>query len=829
RGPFAAQPVAWRGPPTTASDDPVVPARGRLDLRPVPLVGRCDERDQLWSILARVRERGVPGGVLLHGPTGFGKTALAMWLAEQADALGLAEPLVARHAEVAGGQHGLAAMFARWMHVQGLRPEDAIPAIDSRLAGFGVDHTDARQILAYLAGGQVRGPPQGDGSLAFGHPLERQLFTAQLLRDLSRHRPILVVLDDIQWGAEARGLMRALLADPEPGAAICLVATWCTDRAGTHPGVADEIRSIASLPSVEAVAVDALSEGAMRTLLREQLGLDGELAVRVEERAGGSPSYVQQLVETWAQRGWLEASAEGWKLAEEAPVSLPRSTRDAWLGRVEPLLARWPSPAGQALELAAVLGQVVDRQEWVDVCRSLGIAPPWDLLDALADAGLVGIEGIEAFSFVHAMLRDAFIARAAAGGRLARHHQACARILAASAGGTVAERLGRHLLESGDPVAALTPLAEAAGLAMDRGAYYRAEVLLIERDRALRAAQLAEDDPRWGHGWLLWCRLLRVRGRSDQVRELAARTAAVGERYGWDALVAQALVALGRAELRAGNSDDAARHLGEAERRARALQDGELGCDALRAQAALLMRRGDLDAAAARLQAAIELVDPERDPMRVAGVLLDLAYVARQRKDPDEAAALAARARSLYERVGSRWGVANTHNLEGEIARLRGDFDAAVDHYEAAVRRNRALGGTLSLVPQVNLGLALVQAGRGAEARQALVAARGFVGDRPGVALMGTLHAGLAGASALLGDWEEVTHHLAMAEQILGPAEYVDRDIPAALEVAGARALDAGRLDVAHAAFSLAARQLRALADEDAARELLAKLEAGAR
>ncbi len=822
--PYPAQPVAWRGPPPADDDaEAAAPALGRLDLRPVPLVGRCDERDQLWLALARVRERQVPGGVLLHGPTGFGKTALALWLAEQADALGLAEPLVARHAEVAGRQHGLGPMFARWMHIQGLPPDQAMPAIDSRLASYGVDNTDATLILSYLAGERVPGPRRVGAPLAFSHPLERQLFTVNLLRDLSRDRPVLLVLDDIQWGSEARGLMHALLSSPDPGAAVFVVATWCTDRAGTHPGVADEIRAVAGLPAVEDIAVDALPERAMRALLRGRLGLDGELAVRVDEKAGGSPSYVLQLVETWAQRGWLESSALGWRLADGVQLSLPRGADEVWLGRVEPLLAQWSSTAGHALELAAVLGQVVDRDEWGGVCASLGLHRPWGLVDALADAGLVSVDGPEAFSFVHAMLRDAVIGRAAAAGRLQRHHQACARVLSAAPAGTVDDRLGRHLLASGDPVAALTPLAEAAGTAMDLGAYFRAEVLLIERDRAMRDAHLDEDDRRWGQGWLLWCRLMRVRGRSEQVRELAARTAALGERHGWDQQVAQALVVLGRAEIRAGRADDAWRRLAEAERRAAELGDAELRCDALRAQAAVLMQRGDLAPAAARLQAAIDLVDAEHDPLRVAGALLDLAYVARQRNDPDTAADLAARARGLYERVGSRWGVANAHNLEGEIARLRGDFDAAVDHYEAAVHRNRALGGNLALVPQVNLGLALVQAGRGTDARRELVVARGLVGDRPGPGLMGTLHAGLAGASALLADWEELAHHLAMADQLLGAAGYVDRDIPAVLDVAGSKALEAGRVADARAALTLAAGQLRALGDDAAACELLAK------
>lgn len=798
---------------------------GRLDLRPVPLVGRDQERARLWETLAEVQRSRTPRVVVLHGPTGFGKTALADWLAEQADQLGLAEPLRGRHVEEPGPQHGLGAMLARWLRVQGLDRDEAVPAIESRLSLHGADTTDAALVLAEMVADE-QASAHSVAAMRFSHPLERHVRIRRLLETLSQQRPVVLVLDDLQWGSESRAFLRALLAEPsDRPLAVMVVATWSTDRAGDHAGVADEMRGILGLPGVQAVAVDALPMEHLQQLVRQRLGLHPELAVRVEERAGGSPSYVLQLVETWAWRGLIVATASGWRLADGAQVSLPRASEEVWLGRIEPLLAGWPSTAVVALELAAVLGQHVDGQEWRDVCRSLDLPEPTGLVDQLADAGLVVTELPGGFSFVHAMLRDCLVGRARQGGRLQRHHQACARMLTTGDRHHAAGRLGRHLVASGDPVASLLPLVAEAERAMDAGEYFRAEVLLLERDEALRAAPIPDDDPRWGRGWLAWCRLLQVHGRDDQVQQMADRTVTAGRQHHWDRHVAEALILLGRADVRAGRAAEAREHLAQALAQAQRLGDAALHSDVLRAQGSLLVQAGDLDGAAQRIQEALDLVQDGQHALRRAGCLLDLAYVARQRGDAERAARYAVDARGVYQEAGSRWGVANAHNLEGEVARMRGDLDQAIEHYQLASRRSTAVGGHLALVPRVNLGLALAEAGRAEEARQTLLDVLADGGAGQGPSLKGTVHAGLAASAALLRDWDATAHHVAMVGQLLGPSGYVDRDIPGSLNIAATAALDAGKVGLARAAVDLAAAQLRALGDAATAAEMLARLD----
>ena len=89
------------------------------------------------------------------------------------------------------------------------------------------------------------------------------------------------------------------------------------------------------------------------------------------------------------------------------------------------------------------------------------------LLRGLAKSGEAGPE--IGWSFAHGMVRAALEQRAEAAGRLEGHHRACAEMLLRAAGGDenpkdplLAERLGRHLAQGGDPDRALRPLMRAA-------------------------------------------------------------------------------------------------------------------------------------------------------------------------------------------------------------------------------------------------------------------------------------------------------------------------------------------------------------------------------
>ncbi|MEO0603992.1 MAG: tetratricopeptide repeat protein [Myxococcota bacterium] len=85
-------PPDWRRPrhpwPAIAMVDAGL---GLLRFRTLPLVGRHEARDALWSALRDVEARGRARAVQLMGPTGVGRSRLARWLVWRVHELGAAE------------------------------------------------------------------------------------------------------------------------------------------------------------------------------------------------------------------------------------------------------------------------------------------------------------------------------------------------------------------------------------------------------------------------------------------------------------------------------------------------------------------------------------------------------------------------------------------------------------------------------------------------------------------------------------------------------------------------------------------------------------------
>ena len=78
---------------------------------------------------------------------------------------------------------------------------------------------------------------------------------------------------------------------------------------------------------------------------------------------------------------------------------------------------------------------------------------------------------------------------------------------------------------------------------------------------------------------------------------------------------------------------------------------------------------------------------PQGDhPLEVAACLNNLGEVARQRGNLEAAQAHHRASRRLREEIGNRIGVAYSDNNLGDVLTAQGDFDAAYQHYRQAVR-----------------------------------------------------------------------------------------------------------------------------------------------
>ena len=427
------------------------------------VVGRDDHLSRISSLLAD--ERG--GALVLRGDPGVGKTTLldaAVVRAEEVGRRVLRAAGVEYEAELAFSGlhqvlHPLAERFERLPLVQQQALEQA----------FAV----------------VAGPPP--------NRLAISVAALAVLEDAAAIRPVLVVIDDLQWIDSSS--VEVLLFIARRVAVFPIAVLASTRHSGSRLG----------LPEVE---VDALGPASSEELLRMT---SPELALaplrRILDEAGGNPLALVELPATLTDR-----QRSG---SDPLPDSLRLSTRVE--GLFADRIGELPMPARSVLLIAAMGTEVVATAH-----RAAG-EPDVDVLGPAVAAGLVRVDGRQVV-FRHPLVRSALVQMASPSERRHAHRcladaleddperrawhlaaaaagpdeevaaavEAAARSATRRGGATVAvASLARAAELSPSPAARSRRLSEAAFLANQTGQFSRARALLNEAERVSDAAQSA--------------------------------------------------------------------------------------------------------------------------------------------------------------------------------------------------------------------------------------------------------------------------------------------------------------------------------------------------
>ncbi|WP_345425060.1 BTAD domain-containing putative transcriptional regulator, partial [Actinomycetospora chlora] len=207
------------------------------------------------------------------------------------------------------------------------------------------------------------------------------------LRDATRERPVLVVLDDLHRGDDATArLLRAVAG--EAVRRVLVVGAY-------RPVESDEDldAAIAALVGVtgERLELAGLDPAACAALVARHGGLaelDAGATPRLEDRTGGNPLFVRELARWWAAGG-------------DPEHTVPAGVRDVLRRRVAAL----PAATGAVLRQAAVLGRDVDVGVLVEL-EAGELDRVLDALESAAAAGLVVETGPDTVRFDHDLVRE---------------------------------------------------------------------------------------------------------------------------------------------------------------------------------------------------------------------------------------------------------------------------------------------------------------------------------------------------------------------------------------------------------------------------------------
>ena len=826
-------PPTWR-PPRPAPRPSVLRDLGLnlVGMRPAAIIGRIDERDALWGALHAVYAEGRTKVAVLQGPEGCGRTRLGDWLVERGDEVGAVRPLRVQHTEQGGFSCGLGGMVARALRTEGLAPDERAARLEALFPPGHPLHDDIEGLLAELEAPEP--PPQADGPAPSFYPRER----FGRLQRLIEHRAgsvgqgdgeatVVLWIDDAHLGVDALEFARFLIETKEAEALPLLVLISVRlESLAQRPRETSLLGIITDDGDTEIIPVRPLHEGDHMQLVAELLPMEPELLEAITTRSGGNPMFAERILEGWSRQGLLEPTPQGFRLRPQARAELPADLQATWADRLERLVAGMDEREQRALELAAALGAVVDRDEWREACEIGGGEASDRLLMRLFVGRFAERQADGGFTFAHAMLREVLLIRAEGLGRLRDHHRAIVELLerrvkerrGAPAG--LSERLGRHLLAGGAALPALGALLDGAKERLRRGEPAEARRLVAYRERALTALQLRTTDELWAQGKLI---LLEIDAlHSDPATFLDRVDEAIGaaRRHRWTRVLPP--LQLLRVELVRSTGDLLGAITGAIELRRQARELGDPGAEgrALLSEAQGRLQRGELAIAAGRAREAQEAASRGHDPHTVALCHALLGRVSLQEGHPEVARQELILAGAELAALGDRWGVCAANNTLGDVSRREGALERAETECRAALQEMELCAHPQASLARLNLAVLLVEKGEHVEARSLIEPTLRALTLEGRQVLCAAAHLTLLAPLAWHGEWGAFDHHLDAARYIVSDTGFVDRDNARMATLGAEAAVRQGEEARGVDALRFAAAQLRALGDNSAAQRL---------
>jgi class 3 adenylate cyclase/tetratricopeptide (TPR) repeat protein len=442
--------VSWEPLEGSNTDtERVVPLPGHLARSPaVGVIGRDAEMQVMEDAIKRVTGAEGRAVLLISGEAGMGKTTLAAAAARSAFDNG-ACVLFGRCGEDLASPYQL---FAESLgHYITHAPED-------QLRIHVLDHGSELSRLVPALGSRIRDLPS---SRATDADTERYLLFAAvvgLLATASADRPIILVLDDLQWADNGSLLLLRHLAAAEQEMRVLVVGTYRdSELSRSHP-LTDTLANLHRQRDVSRIELVGLDDSGVLSYLEAAAGqaLDDVgvgLAHAVYRETDGNPFFVSEVLRHLSETGAIYQDASGRWTSDDSleQMVLPDSVRVVIGARV----GRLGQDAERVLSMAAVIGRDFDLDLLAQATKT-SEDELLDILDAAAAASLVRelTDAPGHYNFAHSLIQHTLYEDLGPT-RRARAHKQVGEALEDLCGDDPGRRVGelaRHWVNASQPI-----------------------------------------------------------------------------------------------------------------------------------------------------------------------------------------------------------------------------------------------------------------------------------------------------------------------------------------------------------------------------------------
>ncbi|HEX7103236.1 MAG TPA: AAA family ATPase [Nitrolancea sp.] len=473
------------------------------DRKPEILVGRSHERGLVQRQLSAA-QRGSGGLVILSGEAGVGKTTLTRDVCREA------------------AQNGALVLTGQCYDGANTPPYGPWAELLEQIHNL-------RERAPGLSGISEPDLSRSTSQAAFFSEIRR------FLSAIAQERPLIIVLEDMQWSDPASLNLLRVVARQIITAPILLLMTYRSDEVTReHP-----LYQLLPVLVREALAVridlSPLRDDDVRLLIEHDYHLSRHDAIRlthyVQAYAQGNPFFVSELLRSLEGTALLQAESGAWTLGVLQLIDVPVLLQQV----IDARLARLGDDAEHLLLTAAVIGEVVPLALWSNVCQVTEEAL-FPLIERATEARVftASADGLTVH-FSHALVREALYQRILPPRRRVIH-RAIGEALEQQARTPVFDEVAYHFSQAGDPRAVAWLIQ--AGERAQRAFAYRAAAERFESALALLEKDASAPNER---GWLNF-RLALLRRFQDPASGVTRLVAAeqLGKETGDAALIAYA-------------------------------------------------------------------------------------------------------------------------------------------------------------------------------------------------------------------------------------------------------------------------------------------------
>jgi predicted ATPase len=305
--------------------------------------------------------------------------------------------------------------------------------------------------------------------------VREQLFKSihAFLSGVQGGKPLLIVLDDLQWADEATLMLLRDLAERVIGSRMVVLATyWDSDQDSPRP-FATMLSRLLRRRRAQRIVLGKLSDHDVERIVAgmTETPMSPVQLLGIQAATEGNPLFVEHSVLYMSESESMLGGGRQQSSYTEEDLELAQSVR----GLIGRRIQRLSEPAQRMLVAAAVIGRDFD----VSLLEAFGELSGHELRDALDEATrghFLVAAGKDTYRFAHDLVRQRVLA-ALPLPRLQAYHLAVADTLERAYGKAAEEHareIGYHLYQAGtaaDPFRTAVFLGQAASNALTVGAF----------------------------------------------------------------------------------------------------------------------------------------------------------------------------------------------------------------------------------------------------------------------------------------------------------------------------------------------------------------------